>query len=110
MDALIQKSFGGLLICKCNQQGEGKVVSMTELNPNHPTTMAAHEQWHKIVALLMLKMGVKEAVISPEEIARLEGSDTNIAIRFDDKVGIMLMLVNSTEARLLVRQEGGLPV
>jgi hypothetical protein len=28
-----------------------------ELNPNHPATQAAHDQWHKIAALLVVKLG-----------------------------------------------------
>lgn len=42
----------------------------SELNPNHPVTMAVSDQWHKIVALLMYQRGETEVEIPVETIAR----------------------------------------
>jgi len=81
---------------------------MDELNPNHSTTIAVHEHWHKIAALLMGHFGVTQVVIHPEEIEKLDGS--NIAIRIDDAKGIELFIVDNEEAERLARKEGGLPV
>ena len=85
---------------------------MTELNPNHPVTQSVHDQWHKIVALLMAKIGSRRVVISPDEVKRFaeEGDGNNITIRFDDCLGIELRLVSDNEAVRLARQERGLPV
>jgi hypothetical protein len=84
---------------------------MDELNPNHPALIGAHDHWHKIAALLMLKFGVNEATISPEELARFSEMDINIAIRFDDTKGIELFIVPDLEAaKIMARREGGLPV
>ena len=81
-----------------------------ELNPNHSATRGAHDHWHKIAALLMVKMGKTHVVISPAEIERLGDNHTNIAIRFDDAKGIELFIVDDEEALRLARKEGGLPV
>jgi hypothetical protein len=32
---------------------------MEELNPNHPSTVAARDNWHKICALVLLKLGLQ---------------------------------------------------
>ena len=81
-----------------------------QLNPNHPVTKEVHEHWHKIAALMMFKMGVKKYVISPDEVFRAFKEDLNITVKFSDEQGIILTLVDSTEAERLVRKEGGLPV
>ena len=81
-----------------------------ELNPNHKATQGAHDHWHKIAVLLMIKMGKTHVVISPAEIDRLGESQKNIAIRFDDIKGIELFIVDDAEAARLARKEGGLPV
>ena len=84
---------------------------MDELNPNHPALIGAHDHWHKIAALLMLKFGVNETAISPEELERFNGMDINIAIRFDDAKGIELFIIPDSEtAKIMARREGGLPV
>lgn len=83
---------------------------MDSLNPNHPAVVGAHDHWHKIAALLMLKMGVTKTVISPAEIERLGDSETNIAIKFNDSTGIELYIIDNNEAARLARREGGLPV
>lgn len=83
---------------------------MTELNPNHKATQAAHDQWHKITALLMHKIGVKQIVIMTKEINQAFSAQLNITVQFDDNVGIILSLVNDAEAEALARKEGGLLV
>lgn len=79
-----------------------------ELNPEHPTTKGAHDHWHKIAALMMMKLGVKEFFISPAEIEKFLSPDMGIAVKFDDKTGIELYLVNQKEAMAAAIQEGGL--
>lgn len=85
---------------------------MSELNPNHPVTREMHEQWHKICILLMRKMGVREVVISVDEVVRMAEDDEGcaITIRADDFRGIILQIVSPGEAERLARKEGGLPV
>lgn len=81
-----------------------------ELNPNHKATIAAHDHWHKICALMMFKMGVREFVISPQEIIKAFDTQLNIAVQFDDEIGVRLFLVDEDQAMDLARREGGLPV
>ena len=75
-----------------------------EINPNHPTTMGVHDHWHKVAALLMMKMGVRDVIISPDEISRMEGN--NIAIKFDNKLGIILKIVSDEEVIKIAVKEG----
>jgi len=83
---------------------------MSELNPNHRATQAAHDQWHKIAALLMFKMGKKDIIIKTQEITSAFNEQLNISVQFDDNVGIILRLVDDKEAEALARREGGLLV
>jgi hypothetical protein len=80
---------------------------MLEMNPEHPTTKGVHDHWYKVCALLMLKMGVKDITISPQEIERIEGN--NIAIKFDDKLGIILKLLSDEEIMSVGIENGAVP-
>jgi len=80
-----------------------------ELNPNHPVTRTMAGQWHKIVALLMLKFGQSHIEISASEIEQaLAGEMRAVTIRERDNA-IVLDLVSMNEAERLAREEGGLP-
>jgi len=83
---------------------------MTELNLNHPVTREAHDNWHKIAALILWRLGKKRFIITPDEVYKAFKEDLNITVRFSDEVGIELTLVDSKEADRLARQEGGLPI
>lgn len=84
---------------------------MQELNPNHPVTRQVHDQWHKICALLMMKMGVTQVVITENDIAQLKrDSGVNIMIcpsKKDNTITVELM-DDATSIRL-ARLAGGLP-
>lgn len=77
------------------------------LNPNHPVIQETEDHWYKIAALLVAKLNRNPVIITPEDIAKLEGMA--ITIRTDDNVGIILGLVTMEEGERLARQEGGLP-
>jgi hypothetical protein len=80
-----------------------------ELNPNHPVTRTMAGQWHKIVALLMVKFGRSHIEISLDEITKaLTGDMKAVTIRERDNV-IVLDLVSMKEAERLAKEEGGLP-
>jgi len=84
-----------------------------ELNPNHRTTAAVHDMWHKIAALLVRRYvgdSDQPLVITEAELhAFAEGDRRAITIRFVDGQGIVLGLVDEASARRLARKEGGLP-
>jgi hypothetical protein len=73
-----------------------------EMNPQHPVTQAAREQWHKLAALLVQKLGGK-AVITTEEIAAI-GSRA-IVVHFKETT-IELDLVTMNDAQAIVAAQG----
>lgn len=74
----------------------------SELNPQHPVTESVHDQWHKIVALLMIKHGWTKTVITHKDIEALinrkEGTNVTICEKED---GVHLELVDNKTAHLL---------
>ena len=42
-----------------------------EINPEHPVTKAVHDDWHKIVAILLHKLGIQEIAITANDIDKL---------------------------------------
>jgi len=78
---------------------------MSELNPNHPTTRAISDHWHKIAALLLTKLG-GSTVITPDDIAALSGGAITVQELRD---GIHLNIVSMEEGERLAAKQGGLP-
>lgn len=78
-------------------------------NPHHPVTESMNDQWHKIVALLMYRDGVRKTVIPPEIVDQMVNDPLglNVAIRIDDTMGITLELLGDAEARKIAEKEGG---
>lgn len=86
-------------------------MSIQELNPNHPVTREMHEQWHKILAITLFKLGRPEIVITSsdiEEFSKALGPDAAVAVHPRGDV-MRVFLVNGAEAARLARKEGGLP-
>lgn len=82
---------------------------MTELNPNHPITRMTHDQWHKVVGVLMLKMNLTEMEITLDDLVLL--GDNEKAVVADCRGGkFVVRVMGMDEARKLARKEGGLPV
>lgn len=79
-----------------------------ELNPNHPTTSAMRDNWHKIATVLVNRIPGKRTLLTFDEIKQLE---TGLAITIKDVgVGLELRVLTLDEAKKLASQEGGLPV
>lgn len=85
----------GLGPCKLNQ---------SELNPQHPVTESVHDQWHKLLALTMVKHGWDRLIITHEDIEKLvrksQSGGINIAVQ-EKEDGIHLTLVDNKTAHLL---------
>ena len=80
-----------------------------EINPNHPATQAVREQWHKIAAIIMVKQGLTEMEITPDDINHLAALDQ--AILADCRGGrFVIRMMDEKDAMKLARAEGGLPV
>jgi len=82
---------------------------MSELNPNHPVTQQARDQWHKFAAILMHKFGKTAVEITIEDIENLSDGESCIVV--DERGGkCVLRLMTMAEGEKLAREEGGLPV
>lgn len=79
-----------------------------ELNPNHPTTKAISDHWHKIAALIMHKLGTDHIVITTEDILSMMEAEKAIAAQ-ELKDGLHIFTLTMEDARSLAAQEGGLP-
>ena len=83
---------------------------MSELNPDHPTTRAVHDQWHKLCCLLMIKFGRKDVVFTNADVEKFVETFTEKAIVCDTRNGMLaLRIVSMEEGERLAREEGGLP-
>ena len=81
-----------------------------ELNPNHKVTIQAREQWHKIAALIMVKVGKTELAFTMADVEKLEGGNINIMLdaRGEHDTGrFIVRIVDDKTAAELARQEGG---
>lgn len=80
-----------------------------ELNPNHPVTREVHDHWHKIVGILLLKMGKDSVEITEADVIAL--GDNQMSVAFDTRGGkCFVRLLSMEEGERLARREGGLPV
>jgi hypothetical protein len=80
-----------------------------ELNPNHSVTSEMTEQWHKIVAVLMFKLGLEHTEITPQDLTQFANSGLGaVTVRTENEV-IELNLISWDEAERLAKLEGGLP-
>lgn len=82
-----------------------------ELNPNHPVTMAAHDHWHKIVALLMMMREETEVEIPVSEIQKHltdDPAEMKVVVLQDTGRSLVLRLVTLEEGQRLAREAGGL--
>lgn len=79
---------------------------MAEINPNHEVTQKMNGQWHKIVAILMKKLGANEVVITANDIVEM-GCDAAIAIQ-EQPDGLHIKMIDMETAILMAEKEGGL--
>jgi len=80
-----------------------------ELNPDHPVTRLTHDNWHKIVGVLMLKFGLTDVEILSEDVLRL--GDNEKCVVADCRGGkFVIRVMDMAEGEKLARREGGLPV
>ena len=81
-----------------------------ELNPNHKVVQQAREQWHKIAALIMLKLGKTELQITMDDVNKVAAGNVNIVLdaRGESETGILTVrIVDDKTAEALARREGG---
>lgn len=74
---------------------------MVELNPDHPTTSGLHNEWHKILVLVMLKMGVTEVVLTEDDVRQHLQNKENAVMAHDQKDGLHISVLPMKEAQRL---------
>lgn len=95
----------GVQVEKCGYRRGG---FMTEINPNHAVTQMMHDNWHKVVALMMVRFGITEFRITEEMVRSMP---TDKAVAFDARGGAAIVrFISLEEAKRLAIKEGGLPV
>lgn len=77
-----------------------------ELNPEHLTTLAMHDLWHKIVAMLMIRMGTKHVVIGQTDIDNLLNNEDSCVICEEKPNGIHLRMMSMEDAKEYVASRG----
>lgn len=76
-------------------------MTINELNPEHPVTSAMHDHWHKIVALIMYKQGLKEVKITMDDMHELQKQYANtMPVVIVEEIGEVLSV------RIITEQEG----
>lgn len=78
-----------------------------EVNPNHPTTQAVHDQWHKIAALVMRKLGATHVLITADDVRKMVGGNFIVVQELPD--GLHVRMVDERTAMKLAREHGGMP-
>lgn len=81
---------------------------MSALNPNHPVTQMASENWHKLLAVLMLKLGIENIHLTEADVARM-GDNQKAILMHAHADSIELKIVSLEEGARLAREHGGLP-
>ena len=82
-----------------------------ELNPNHKVARQARGQWHKIAALVMVKLGVKDLELTMEDVEKASAGNLNIVLdaRGESNTGkLVVRLVDDATAERMAREEGGM--
>jgi hypothetical protein len=82
-----------------------------ELNPNHKIVRQAHDHWHKIAALIMVKIGKTELDFTIDDCKKLE-SNVNIVLDAskESATGVLTVrIVDDKTAVELALKEGGRP-
>lgn len=81
-----------------------------ELNPNHKVVRQARQEWHKIAALIMVKLGLTELQLTLDDVNKVAAGNVNIVLdaRGESETGILTVrIVDDKIAAALARTEGG---
>ena len=81
-----------------------------ELNPNHKVVQQAHDHWHKIAAMILLKQGLTELEFTLADVEKMAAGNINIVLdaRGESLTGkLVVRLVDDKTAAEMARKEGG---
>lgn len=78
-------------------------------NPNHPVVRSMETEWHKIVALLMMRLGVRDVEVTTQDLLALDAWIAGGAVVADARRGeFWIRIMDDATASRLARREGGL--
>lgn len=75
-----------------------------EMIPEHQVTKALHEQWHKIAAVMMKKMGISYLHITDADLVSM-GKDTFIIVHGKPD-GLHISLTDQKTAEAIISSDG----
>lgn len=76
-----------------------------ELNPDHPVTAALHDQWHKLLAVVMHRFKIENIVITKDDILAFDDEHPNCSILAHDKSdGLHLSIISRDAGEELVKE------
>jgi hypothetical protein len=74
---------------------------------HHPVTL--REQWHKVAAAIMVKLGVERVVLTDVDVAALARPGGIHIVARETGDALVIMLVSNAELERLTREAGALP-
>jgi len=78
-----------------------------EFNPDHPVTEAIHDNWHKLCASVMHKLGREKVTISIADIEEFAAlPEMPVMLCHDHDNVIDLILLPESEARKMAAKQG----
>lgn len=84
---------------------------MSELNPNHPLLQQSRAHWHKIAALIMVKLKRKQLVITQDDVDAISHGNINIVLdgrkEFCPSGGLIIRIVDDETAQAMAKEGGG---
>lgn len=78
-----------------------------ELNPDHPVTQEMHTEWHKILAIVMRKLGINKVSIMLEDVQSLANDvQMPVVIAHSRKESLDIILTTEAEALMYANERG----
>lgn len=73
---------------------------MSERNPDHPVTRVLHDQWHKLLAIVMWKLRVHEITLAEADVQgfTVRFPDGSAVVAHDTRAGLRLILADPKRA------------
>jgi hypothetical protein len=78
-----------------------------EINPEHAVTKTLHDQWHKVVAIMMWKLKIQSFKITPQLLGELEAAfpgDFPAVLAHEHDGVLEISLITMEEAKKLGTQ------
>lgn len=77
-----------------------------EINPDHPTTKGISDQWHKIAALILYKIGWDEILLTVDDVERGLAEGSMAVVAHETKDGLKIKRMTMADALVYARESG----